>query len=375
MQRNNIFMKEALNLARKADGRTSPNPMVGAVVVKNGRVLGRGYHRKAGGPHAEITALKEAKKKAAGSDLYVNLEPCDHFGKTPPCTDAIISSGVKNVIVGMRDPNPLNNGRGIRRLKKHGVKVTENILKKESEELNRAFIKFVTTGIPYVSVKVAQSLDGKISAGSGDSRWISNEKSRRYVHILRNRVDAVLVGINTALKDDPELTSRLTGRVKKQPKKIVVDSQLRISLRSKILKDPHSVIIATTRKASPSKKNRLKKIGVDIITTNTAGARVDLKNLMHSLARRGITHVLVEGGGEIVSSFLRKDLVDEIFFFVAPKIIGGRDALTSVEGRGVKFANQAMRLQDVSVGRFGADILIHAKPLNRKKTGRKCSPV
>ena len=358
-------MKKALKLAEKGAGRTRPNPLVGAVVVKDGRIIGKGFHAKAGLAHAEVTALRQAGKRAERASLYVSLEPCNHFGKTPPCVDSIIASGIKKVAVGMRDPNPVNNGRGLYRLKRNGIKIKEGILKKEAEDLNRAFIKFVTKKIPYVTVKTAQSLDGKIATKSGDSKWISGRDSLRFVHWMRSRVDAVLVGINTVLKDDPMLLPRLHGIPKTKPRRIVVDSALRIPLKSRLFKEPQSVIIATTRKAPRKKLEYLREKKVDIIITRNKAGYVDLKSLMQDLARRDITHVLVEGGGSIISSFLKEGLVDEMFFFISPKIIGGRKAITSVEGEGIKFIKEALAVDNIKIKRFGNDVLIH---------GKSCSP-
>lgn len=334
------YMRQALNLARRAEGLTSPNPIVGAVIVKNGRVVGKGYHKACGLPHAEINALKTAGKKAGGAALYVTLEPCNHYGRTPPCTDAIIDSGIKRVIVGMKDPNPLNNGRGIKRLKRAGIWILTGILERESAALNAPFIKFITTGLPYVTVKMAQSLDGKIATASGQSRWITSEESRRYVHKLRGRVDAVMVGANTVIKDDPLLLSK--AKVKKQPARIIVGGESRIPRTARIFSrtDESPVIIATAEKS---------------------GKRVDLKYLLKILAKMGMINILVEGGGELAAGLVERNLADRFLFFIAPRIIGGRTAPTSVEGDGVLKLNRAPALKNISIKRFTDDILIEGE--------------
>jgi len=367
MNRHECFMRKALRLAEKGRGQTSPNPLVGAVVVKGNKILAKGYHLKAGLPHAEKMALKRPAEENRGASLYVNLEPCDHFGKTPPCTNEIIKSGIKEVIIGMRDPNPLNNGKGIYRLKRNGIKIKEGVLKEEAEDLNRPFTKFITKRLPYVTIKVAQSLDGKIATTSGDSKWISNLNSRRYAHYLRNTADAVLVGINTVLCDNPILSPRLQANPKQNLKKIVIDAQLEIPLKARLLKNPQSLIIATTKKSSKKKIDHLKSIGVELLITKTRNGWVDLKFLLKYLAKRNITHILVEGGGNVISSFLKEKLADELFFFISPKIIGGRNAVTSVEGKGIKLVQDAVPMGDIKMRHFGEDFLIHGKPIYRAK--------
>ncbi len=351
-------MEKALGLARKGQGLTSPNPCVGAVVVKDNKVIAGAFHKRAGQAHAEALALKKAGRRANGSTLYVTLEPCNHFGKTPPCTDTVIKSGVKRVVVGMTDPNPVNSGKGLARLKRNGIAVKTGVLRKEAESLNIPFVKFIKERIPYVTVKVAQTLDGKIATKTGDSKWISNDASRRFVHVMRERVDCVLVGINTILKDDPLLTPRLGRPSRKNVKRVIIDSHLKIPLKSKVLKNPESLIIATTKKASKKKLLQLTRKKVDIIITKDKKGQVNLKSFLKELAQRNISHILVEGGGNIVSSFLKENLVDEMLIFISPKIVGGRDAVTSVEGDGVKFVDEAIPLSNIKVERFGTDILV-----------------
>lgn len=321
-------MRLAIELAKKAEGKTSPNPAVGAVIVKNNRVVGKGYHKKAGLPHAEINALREAGQKAKGATLYVTLEPCGHYGRTPPCTDAIIKSGIKKVIIAMKDPNPINNGNGIKRLRGNGIKTAAGVLVKEAEAINKPYIKFITKGLPYITVKVAQSLDGKIATRTGDSKWISSEDSRRYVHELRGKVDAVMVGANTVLRDDPLLLSKVS---RKQPVRIIVGGKSGVPRDAKIFSslDRSPVIV--------------------------------VKSLSEALALKNITHILVEGGGELIASLVEKDLVDRFLIFIAPKIIGGKTAKTAVEGAGISYIRDASNFKIKSIRRFKKDILIEAE--------------
>ena len=333
-------MALAIALAKKAEGRTSPNPIVGAVIVKNNKIIGKGYHRKAGLPHAEIDALRDAGQRAKGATLYVTLEPCDHFGRTPPCTAAIIRSGIERVIIAMRDPNPVNNGSGIRKLKRHGIKTEVGLLAGDAMAMNRPYIKFITKRIPFVTVKVAQSLDGKIATGTGDSKWISGDDSRSYVHELRRGADAVMVGANTVRRDDPLLLSRSRG---KQPVRVVVSGRSGIPSGARIFSDSHKSPVIVVRPAG------------------RFGKKVDLNRLLTALAKRGIINILVEGGGELIAGLVEKNLVDRFLVFIAPKIIGGRDAKTAVEGNGIKRIKDALRLKSMSVRRFKEDILIEAE--------------
>jgi len=364
MNQHIIYMRIALALAKRAEGKTSPNPLVGALVVRNGRIVGKGYHKKAGTPHAERIALKQAIGKTKEATLYVTLEPCDHYGKTPPCTDAIIQSGIKKVVVGMRDPNPVNNGSGIRRLRNHGIQVEVGVLKEEALAINRPFIKMVTKKMPYVTVKVAQSLDGKIATVSGDSRWITNSRSRAKVHMLRSKVDAILVGVNTVIKDNPLLTVRLPGKsAHARPVRVILDTHLKTPLRSKVVLSASKapIIIATTKDAASKKALPYLKKGVEIITVPEKRSRVDVKFLLKILAKRHIAHVLTEGGGEVIASLLNEGLVDRMQIFIAPKIIGGSKAPTSVEGGGVRKMSAALNMKTVDVRRIGEDIIIEGE--------------
>ncbi|MGB9630123.1 MAG: bifunctional diaminohydroxyphosphoribosylaminopyrimidine deaminase/5-amino-6-(5-phosphoribosylamino)uracil reductase RibD, partial [Thermodesulfobacteriota bacterium] len=289
------WMRRALRLAEKGRGRTSPNPMVGAVLVKMGRVIGEAYHQKAGEPHAEILALKQAGENARGATLYLNLEPCTHYGRTPPCAPSVILSGVRRVVIGMEDPNPLVRGRGVESLKNAGIEVTLGILEKDSQRLNEAFTKYIQTKEPFVILKVASTLDGKIATRSGDSKWISGELSRRWVHRLRNQVDGVVVGIGTILKDDPLLTSRIRGG--RDPYRIILDSRLRIPEEARVLKEnPAKTILAITELASDEKLARLEGRGVRILRFDSEEERVPLRPLLTRLGEMGMMSILVEGG-------------------------------------------------------------------------------
>ena len=360
MKSHEKYMSMAIELARKAEGCTSPNPIVGAVIVKNGKIVGHGYHKKAGLAHAEINAISQAGKKARGGTLYVTLEPCNHFGKTPPCTDAIINSGIKTVIAAMPDPNPLTKGRGIKILKKHGIKVIVGVLEKEAKAMNRPFTKFITSGMPFVTIKTAQSLDGKIATRTGDSKWITSESARRYVHTLRARSDAVMVGVNTVIADDPRLTARIPG-VKAQPIRVIVDSDLKTPLNARALKEKWSGIIIAT--CSNSKRIiNYKKLGAEVFILKRTGGKVDLRSLLRELAKRGIVNILVEGGGTLNASLLSGRLIDRMLFFIAPKIIGGRDAFTSVEGLGPALVKDSINMAITGIRIFKeGDMLVEAE--------------
>ena len=361
MNTDERYMRMALALARRAEGMTYPNPTVGAVIVKSGKVVGSGYHKRCGLPHAEVNALTAAGARAKGATLYVTLEPCDHFGRTPPCTEAIIAAGIKKVVIGMKDPNPITNGMGIKRLRRAGIKTSADILADEAALLNRPFIKFITKNMPYVTVKVAESIDGKIATKTGDSRWISGDDSRRYVHRLRRKAQAVMVGANTAAKDDPSLLSQAPGA--RQPARIIVDSGLRVSPGLRIFRETETspVIVATTKNAARRKARVYEAKGATVLGVRSKGSRVDARDLMKRLARMDIIDILVEGGGELIADLVGERLVDRFLFFIAPKIIGGRDAVTPVEGAGVKDVKSAVSLKNVKIRRFKRDILVMAE--------------
>jgi len=361
MNKHEFYMKKVLELAEKGKDTTSPNPMVGALVVKNGKIIASAYHRRPGGLHAEAIALKRAGSKAKGAELYVNLEPCAHVGRTPPCVKVIIKSGIKKVYFSMIDPNPLNNGRGKRELETSGIKVSTGFLEKEARELNKVFIKYATKKMPFVTVKAAQSLDGKIATRIMDSKWITTDASRDYSHRLRSEMDAVLVGVNTIIRDNPILTSRRN----KSPIKIVLDSNLRLPENANIFskKSPALNIVAILRKSLndrhiPKKVDKFNKKGILVIACPGKNNRIDLAWLLKELAELEISRLLVEGGGDTISGFLEQGLADRVLFFIAPKIIGGRGAVTSVEGRGADKVSEAIRLKDVKVEMIGEDILI-----------------
>jgi len=359
---NKIFMQKVLELALKGKGRTSPNPMVGAVIARGKKIIAEGYHRKAGTQHAEIVALKKAGTKAKGATLYVNLEPCCHTEKkTPPCTKSIIKSGIKKVVIAMADPNPKVSGRGIKELKSAGIRINVGIMQKEAKVLNEAFIKFITKKEPFVILKTAQSLDGKIATARGESKWITGEKSRKLVHRLRNEVDAVLTGIGTVRKDDPSLTCRISGG--RNPYRIIVDSRLQIPLNSKVLRHKDKkTIIATTNKASTNKIKKIIKGGNKVLVIKDRSKKVELKRLMKELGKLNILSVMIEGGSSVNASALSSKIIDKIMFFIAPIVIGGIDAIASVGGKSPALLNKAFRVQNIKVRKVGQDILLESYP-------------
>lgn len=366
------WMRRALALARKAKGQTSPNPTVGAVVVRDGRLVGQGHHPRAGEPHAEIFALRQAGRQAVGATLYVTLEPCCHHGQTPPCVEAILEAGIRRVVAATSDPNPRIHGQGLSRLKKRGVQVHCGVLEGLARRLNEDFIKFHSEGLPFVTLKVAMTLDGKIATGQGESRWVTGEKSRAYVHRLRRQHDAVMVGIQTVLADDPQLTVRY--RVGKDPHRIIVDSRARLPLSSRLLhlKSTASTWVATTHNAPERRIQQLRKAGVRILKTKSSDGRVDLSELMQLLAEHNILSVMLEGGGQLAWSALEAGIVDKVAFFIAPKIIGGRRAITAVEGTGRRL-DEAWRLHDVTIRRLDEDILVEG--YNLESSGGDQGPI
>lgn len=351
-------MEKALELARLGLGRTSPNPAVGAVVVRDQKIVGEGYHQKAGTPHAEIHALRAAGDLAQGATLYVTLEPCCHYGRTPPCTEAIKASGIRRVVIAMPDPNPKVAGKGIRELKEAGIEVEVGVLAQEAQRLNEAFSKYITTGLPWVTMKVAMTLDGKIATRTGASRWISCEASRQKVHELRNTHDAVLVGIGTVLADDPLLTTRLPGG--RDAVRIILDSRLRLPLEAKVINPASSAPtwVATTDKAPVEKRKELEKLGVEVLVLPSEEGRVSWPALLKTLGEREIMSVLIEGGAEVNASALANGVVDRVIAFIAPKIFGGREAPGPVGGMGVSQPYEAWELEQVEVHPSGADIMI-----------------
>jgi diaminohydroxyphosphoribosylaminopyrimidine deaminase/5-amino-6-(5-phosphoribosylamino)uracil reductase len=358
------FMRRALELAALGRGKTSPNPLVGAVVVKDGVIVGEGYHKKAGTPHAEVIALQEAGARAKGADLYVNLEPCCHYGRTPPCTKAIIEAGVKRVVVACEDPNLLVAGKGIEILRQAGIAVEVGVLEEEARRLNEVFFKFITTRRPFVTLKVAMSLDGKIATFAGDSKWITGEQARCYAHQMRAEHDAVMVGIGTVLTDDPLLTVRLPGE-SKQPWRLIVDSRLRIPLESRIAltSGKFPTIVATVQhQGSREKKKLLEERGIEVWELPADRGRVDLNALLEELGRKEITSVLLEGGATLNASALEAGVVDKFVIFVAPKIIGGSRAPGPIGGLGVERIEDAWLVSNLEFSRVGEDLMITCYP-------------
>ncbi|MCD6079874.1 MAG: bifunctional diaminohydroxyphosphoribosylaminopyrimidine deaminase/5-amino-6-(5-phosphoribosylamino)uracil reductase RibD [Candidatus Omnitrophica bacterium] len=356
-------MKRCLSLAKRAEGFTNPNPMVGAVIVKNNKIISEGYHKRAGEKHAEIVAIEKAKGNLKSATLYVNLEPCSSFGRTPPCTEKIIKSGIKKVVIAMSDPNPAHNGKGIEILRKAGIEVIEGILKPEAEDLNRVFIKHITKKIPYITVKSAITLDGRISDYTGNSKWITSEGLRFYFHKeLRSKVDAIVVGINTVLKDNPLLSARRSdgSYYKKQPAKIILDSKFRIPKDARLFREIKSdVILVVGDNVTRTRKEKfLEARGVKILPQPLKNGKINLPRLIKDLYKLGICHLLVEGGGKVISSFLKEKLADEIYLAYAPLIIGGENLFYC--GKEMKLS-RGIRVKDVSFKKFDNQIIIKGK--------------
>lgn len=351
------WMRRALHLAEKGRGRTSPNPLVGAVLVKDGQIIGEGYHTKAGESHAEIVALGKAGDKARGATLYLNLEPCTHYGKTPPCAPAVIEAGVSRVVVGMEDPNPRVTGKGVASLMEAGLDVKMGILERECRKLNEAFCKYISHQVPFIILKVAATLDGKVATRNGESKWITGEVSRRFVHRIRDQVDGVIVGIRTVLKDDPMLTARIKGG--KDPFRIVLDSRLRIPENSKMIEaSPSKAIIATTEIAPQRKIESLEKKGVRVLIFGSKMGKVDLKACLSKLGEMGMMSLLVEGGSQVSGSFLDEGLVDKILLFFSPKLIGDSLAPGIFGGEGTHQLRDAFSITELKIRRMGEDILL-----------------
>lgn len=359
MKEDERWMKRALRLAEKGRGRTSPNPMVGAVLVKNGDIVGEGYHARPGGPHAEIVALQQAGQEASGAVLYLNLEPCTHYGKTPPCAPQVIQSNVNRVVIGMEDPNPSVKGSGVEALRRAGLNVEVGILERECRKLNEVFCKYILKKEPFVILKVAATLDGKIATRKGDSKWISGEASRHLVHQLRARVDGVLVGIGTVLKDDPKLTARIPkGR---DPYRIVLDSQLKTPEEAEVIRaSPSKTIIASTEIAPKDKIEKFKKKGVQVLLFDEKEGKINLKSCLSKLGEIGMTSLMVEGGSQVNGSFLDEGLVDKLLLFLSPKMMGDPKALGIFGGKGVSSIQEAIALREMKVRRVGEDILLES---------------
>lgn len=352
------YMRRALELARLARGRTSPNPMVGAVVVKNGEIVGEGWHQKAGTPHAEIHALRAAAENARDAELFVTLEPCCHSGRTGPCTEAVVAAGIRRVIVAMTDPNPKVAGQGITCLREHGIEVSTGVLAPEAADLNAAFIKWISCGLPFVVLKSGMSLDGKIATATGESKWITGPESRLAVHRLRDSVDVIMTGIGTVLADDPELTTRLPegGR---SPVRVILDRMARLPLEAKILADGVSpVIIVVSTDAPADRVASLERNGAEVLRMQTDVSGVDLHTTLRALGERCYSSVLVEAGGTLNGALLKQNLVDRMVLFMAPRIIGGSSAPGPFGGEGIKLLSDAVELEDIEISRTGQDIMV-----------------
>ena len=356
---NQEYMRLAIEIAKKGAGKVNPNPMVGAVIVKDERVIGQGYHKYYGGNHAEVNAFENLSDNPEGATIYVTLEPCSHYGKTPPCVDKIIANKISKVVVGTLDPNPLVEGRGIKALKEAGIEVITGVLEEECKKLNEVFMKYILCKRPFVVLKTAMTLDGKIATESGESKWITSDKSRQEVHKLRNKLSAIMVGVNTVIKDNPELTCRLEGG--KNPVRIIVDSKLRIPLGSNVVVDNLAqTIVATTEVADKDKILVLEKLGVKVLIINSKNERVDLKSLMIELGKRDIDGILLEGGATLSFSALEENIVDKIQVYIAPKIIGGEKSKTTIGGKGIEKLSDAIMLNNMTVKSVGTDLLIEA---------------
>lgn len=365
------YMRLALNLAKKGIGTTSPNPVVGSLIVKDGRILGKGFHKFAGGNHAEINAIQQAGSRTNGSTMYVTLEPCCNYAKTPPCTSAIKKAGIKEVIISMKDPNPLVNGNGIKELRKVGINVDVGILENEAKEINEVYVKYITTKRPFIIVKYAMTLDGKIASVCGDSKWISSNASREFVQKLRSKVDAILVGVNTVIKDNPRLTVRghcrgpicgrglsSEGTAPRGPIRIILDSYCRIPISSNVLDDFVKTIVATTPLADKKEIEKIKKTGTEILIVRPKNKRVDTETLFKELGKIGITSVLVEGGSEVNADILLSGLADKIYVFISPLILGGGKAVSPVSGDGIKFVKDAIKIDNLQIRKIGTNFLL-----------------
>lgn len=355
------YMKRAIRLSKKGLGHVSPNPLVGAVIVKQGRIIGEGYHAKLGGNHAEINALNSCKENPKDATMYVTLEPCTHYGRTPPCVDAIIENEIKQVIIGFIDPNPLVSGKGVEKLRSNGISVICGVCQDEIKELNKIFIKYITSKRPYCILKTAMTIDGKTASVTGKSKWISCKKSREYVHRIRHEVKGIMVGIGTVITDNPLLTTRLPNDRGINPIRIVVDTRCRIPLDANVITGKGKTIIATTVDAPKEKVKNLEKKGINVLIINKKNNMVDIKQLIDKLGEMEIDSILLEGGSSLNYSCLEAGVVDEMITFIAPKIIGGNNAKTSIGGIGIPLIKDAHMLEDMNIKKIDEDIMIRAK--------------
>ena len=353
------YMLRAIQLAKQGEGWTNPNPMVGAVIVKNGRIIGKGYHKKCGELHAERNAIASLTESAEGATIYVTLEPCCHYGKTPPCTEAIIEQKIKRVVIGSRDPNQKVSGKGIKMLQEAGIEVIEDFMREECDRLNPVFFHYITTKTPYVVMKYAMTLDGKIATKTGESKWITGEAARAEVQHMRHRYMGIMAGIGTVLADDPMLNVRVEGW--KSPIRILCDSGLRIPLDGQIVKSAgkyRTIVAYADSENTEAKRKRLHEMGVETICCPDENNQVDLKKLMKYLGEEGIDSILLEGGGTLNDSALRAGIVQEVQAFIAPKLFGGMNSKTPVEGIGVRFPSEAVKLKCTDICQIGEDIRI-----------------
>ena len=355
------YMKQALSLAQLALGQVSPNPAVGAVVVKDGEIVGQGHTQPPGSWHAEVMALKQAGEKARGGELYVTLEPCNHYGRTPPCTQAIIAAGISEVHLAMLDPNPLVCGQGENELEREDIKTYVGEHQDEAKQINESYIKYITTGVPFITGKFAVSLDGKIATENGDSKWISGNEARNYSHYLRYTADAIMVGANTIIEDDPHLTCRYGGKggkAKKQPLRVIIDGRGRVPSTAQVFSEPGNVLIVVGDLVESQKKKALAQVGAELLELPSDEGLVDLGVLLKLLGEREVTSVLVEGGGILLGSLFDHGLVDKVIAVIAPMIIGGGNAKTPVAGRGVDRVMDAILLESLNMEKYGEDLLI-----------------
>jgi diaminohydroxyphosphoribosylaminopyrimidine deaminase / 5-amino-6-(5-phosphoribosylamino)uracil reductase len=355
------YMERAISLAKLALGQVSPNPAVGSVIVKDDKIIGQGYTQPPGSSHAEIMALKEAGDQVKGSTMYVTLEPCCHYGRTPPCTRDIIAAGIKEVHMAMLDPNPKVSGKGSRELEKAGIKVFQGEHAADAMEVIESYVKYITSGTPFITAKYAMSLDGKIATKSGDSKWISGDESRRYVHFLRYISDAIMVGVNTIMIDDPQLTARCGfrgGMTKKQPLRVVVDATGKTPMTARIFSEPGSVLLAVGKKVSPTQKRAYTKAGAEVLVLSSKRGLINLEELLQSLGKRQITSVLIEGGSTLLGSLCDQKLVDKMTVFIAPIIIGGEKARTAIGGKGIDKVVNSLKLERIKTNQFDNDLMI-----------------
>lgn len=353
-------MKMALDLAAKGQGFTSPNPMVGAVVVKDGEIVGKGYHEAVGKAHAEVNAIDDAGDHAKGATLYVTLEPCNHTGRTPPCTEKILNAGIQRVVVAMNDPNPDVAGNGNAYLREQGIDITSGVCEAQAKKLNEIFIKYITTKRPFVILKCAATLDGRIATRTGDSKWVSGEASRKFVHRLRHAMDGIMVGIDTIKKDDPSLTTRLDDMKGRDPARIILDTRLSIPTDANILRldsDANTLII-TGDTASEDKKASIEDKGAKVIETSVKDGQIDLDPLMNRLGDMGITSLLIEGGSRVIASALKAGIVDKINFFYAPRILCGDDGVPICKGPGPDLMKDCLLVKEMNIRRFGEDLMV-----------------